>query len=295
MFGYAAYPVNCYSGIGAGVDCEGVWGDWGSCDAPCGASGQQIRHYVVTQQPSNGGSECPAFTDTKPCVGPPCPIDCGSHYGDFGQCIPHAGCGPSAGVQTAELVITTQPEYGGAACPPMTETQPCEIPCPVDCVSHYGDFGPCSADCGLGVQTAEIVITTQPEYGGAACPPTTKTQCCGETNPCEDAPLSCLDVAPPENWYLPGTQPGSGMGSDPVIMHAGTCAAVPSRGRHAVTICQDGPYVQQWTDGGPFYHCTGAASGGWGVGQANCCGLGYPSHDTQNANILAATRCVRYM
>ena len=106
---------------------------------------------------------------------------------------------------------------------------------------------------------------------------------------------ACSDAAPPENWYLPGDKPATGMGSDPCDMGecgGGTCAKVASSGSHKVTICKDWSGVQQWTEGGDFYHCKGAASGGWGVAKAYCCGLGAENANPgdQDAAILSATR-----
>ena len=37
--------------------CQGQWGSWSECDAPCGSSTRQ-RTYIVEQQAANGGLPC---------------------------------------------------------------------------------------------------------------------------------------------------------------------------------------------------------------------------------------------
>ena len=114
------------------------------------------------------------------------PVDCVvSDWSSWVTCS--ATCG--GGDQTRTRTITTQPSYSGAACPDLTETQSCNTnPCPVDCdVSDWSSWGTCSATCGGGDQIRTRTITTQPSYGGAACPDLTETQACN-TNPC---PVDC--------------------------------------------------------------------------------------------------------
>jgi hypothetical protein len=168
------------------VDCiVSDWSSWGTCSATCGG-GDQTRTRAITTQPSYGGAACPDLTETQACNTNPCPVDCVvSDWSSWGTCS--AACG--GGDQTRTRTITTQPSIGGAACPDLTETQACNTnPCPVDCVvSDWSSWGTCSAACGGGDQTRTRTITTQPSYGGAACPDLTETQACN-TNPC---PVDC--------------------------------------------------------------------------------------------------------
>jgi len=70
------------------------------------------------------------------------------------------------------------PASGGAACPALTENQPCNTtPC-VNCeVNPWGDWSSCSAACGGGTQTRSRTVET-PASGGAACPALTENQPC---------------------------------------------------------------------------------------------------------------------
>ena len=40
---------------GCPIDCEGEWGPWGECMAPCGTLGAQIRRFSVRQHEQFGG------------------------------------------------------------------------------------------------------------------------------------------------------------------------------------------------------------------------------------------------
>jgi len=78
--GGAACPVaagasdtqTCNTNIGCPVDCEGYWGNWGTCSAACG-EGTQTRAFVVTTPAANGGS-CPDLdgTESRACLEAPC-------------------------------------------------------------------------------------------------------------------------------------------------------------------------------------------------------------------------------
>eukprot|EP01050_Picozoa_sp_SAG11_P025099 SAG11_NODE_5555_length_1526_cov_2.592151_1_plen_440_part_10 len=59
---------------------------------------------------------------------------------------------------------------------------------PIDCVSSYGAFGPCSATCGGGTHTKHLSISTHAAHGGAACPASSVSQSCN-TNAC---PVDCV-------------------------------------------------------------------------------------------------------
>ena len=66
---------------------------------------------------------------------------------------------------------------------------PAPAPSPVDCQGNWSEWGPCSKQCGGGIQTSTFTRTRGPEHGGKACPdPTTKTRECN-IEPC--TPVDC--------------------------------------------------------------------------------------------------------
>lgn len=101
---------------------------------------------------------------------PPTPVDCVvSEWGAWGAC--------TNGTRTRTRTIVTQPANGGAACPPLTETQSC-----TDCVvSAWSEWGACVN----GVQTRTRTVITPASNGGAPCPPLTETQAC-------NSPVDCV-------------------------------------------------------------------------------------------------------
>jgi hypothetical protein len=58
-------------------------------------------------------------------------------------------------------------------------SQQCHVePCPVDCVSHWGTYGPCSNACAPGNQTRHKVVTVNAQHGGKPCGPLTSMKYC---------------------------------------------------------------------------------------------------------------------
>jgi hypothetical protein len=102
-------------------------------------------------------------------------------------------CGGGTRMRTRTVV--TPASGGGAACPPLTESEPCNTQScdPVDCaVSDWGDWGACSKSCGGGVHTRKRTVVTQPANGGKACPDLSETEACN-IQPC---PVDCV----PSKW-----------------------------------------------------------------------------------------------
>jgi Thrombospondin type 1 domain len=96
--GYRQYKVTSYtaaSGGGAACDnnvtyngqlfttnetctnCSGHWSDYGACSASCGG-GTQTSSYVIDQNASNGGADCPnrGQTQSQSCNTQACPVNC---------------------------------------------------------------------------------------------------------------------------------------------------------------------------------------------------------------------------
>jgi hypothetical protein len=145
------------------IDCEG---DWGECEGECGSTGTQT--FTVTVPAQFGGAEC-EFEDgaTQTCDTDPCPEDC---YGEWGDCVGECG---TTGEQT--FTILQEAAYGGVECEYEDgATQACEMdPCPIDC--EWSEWSECSADCGPGTQTREIVVEAQ--YGGLECEGEAEQEC----------------------------------------------------------------------------------------------------------------------
>jgi len=116
-----------------------------------------------------------------------CPINCAvSGWSAWSVCS--VTCG--GGMQTQTRTITTQPAFGGVACPALSQSQPCNTQgCPVNCaVSSWSAWSACSATCNGGSQTQTRTVVVQPKNGGAACPSLSQTQSCN-TQPC---PRNCV-------------------------------------------------------------------------------------------------------
>ena len=219
LYGGAACPTlressNCP------VACEvSDWSTFDSCTKACGG-GLQSQTRTIKTNTLFGGTPCPPLRNEQACNSNLCPLSCvTSEWSSWSPCsngitrrsmsvITPAAYGgscpdPSTMVQSSNCpldcvvgpwttwsacasngllnrtrLITVQPLYGGAACPPLTGSSNC----PVDCV--VGDWSTCTASCGGGTQTR--VIVTQAAYGGLACP--TLTQACN-TQAC---PVPCV-------------------------------------------------------------------------------------------------------
>ena len=104
------------------VDCVvSAWSPWGACSLPCGG-GTQIRTRTIITPASNGGMPCPVLEETQPCNTQPCPVDCVvSGWSEWSACS--VACG--GGTRTRTRTIITPASNGGAVCPTLEETEPC--------------------------------------------------------------------------------------------------------------------------------------------------------------------------
>ena len=77
------------------LDCEGVWGAWGSCSTICGG-GNRSRQFIVSFPAQNNGNLCIAAdgeTSLQACAQNPCPVDCVGEWGPYGNCSMECGGG----------------------------------------------------------------------------------------------------------------------------------------------------------------------------------------------------------
>lgn len=169
------------------------WTAWTPCSVVCGG-GTQSRTRTVVEAPFNGGSACPALSETQTCNNQGCPVDCTvGEWSDWSAC--DKPCGSGTQIQTRQ--ITQQPANGGKACPALTQSKACNTQgCPVDCqVGAWSTWSRCSKDCGGGTQTQTRQITVQPLNGGASCPVLTQSQACNS----QACPIDC-QVSAWNNW-----------------------------------------------------------------------------------------------
>ena len=209
------------SGAQANVDCVlSDWSSWGMCSRPC-SGGAQMRARTVLASASGLGVVCNAnaLSESKVCNPQACPVDClvsgwsyvfarrVFHHGDCDQDWVGGGCTTFSswtsctktcgnGTRTLVRNVTRLSAHGGANCPRLNETQPCETQrCPVDCrVSAWNSEGKCDRDCGGGKRVFTRTILTGPIFqthptdsslaSGAACPVLNKTETCN-TQSCD--------------------------------------------------------------------------------------------------------------
>ncbi|DAZ96625.1 TPA: hypothetical protein N0F65_005804 [Lagenidium giganteum] len=173
----------------AEIDCKvSEWSDWSQC-APAeggliGFFGNVIHREIweqkatrtVTQEAQYGGRRCPDLTKTKWCK----PVNCEvSTWSEWSACAKN-----DQGVweKTQTRTVTTQPQYGGDKCPDLVQHQTCPAE---DCkVSDFGKWSPCAlGDDGPWLRHHSRVVTSEPKYGGKACPNLDEGEVC--------APIHC--------------------------------------------------------------------------------------------------------
>ena len=191
------------------TDCVvGPWTDdlTRPCNVSCGTGTKGQKREITTQ-----GKDCPALTQTVPCVQSPCPTDCvvGPWTDDLTRPC-NVSCGTGTKGQKRE--ITIPPLYQGKECPALTQTTTCVQSCPIDCVvgtTWIDDLSqPCSVGCGTGTKGQKREIITHPMNQGQECPSLTQIVQCVQP----DCPSDCV-VGP---WTDDPTQPcnvscGTGM------------------------------------------------------------------------------------
>ena len=80
---------------GPPMACQGAFGSWGECSAPCGG-GTATRAFGVTRVALNGGADCEHKHDdqeTMACNAAPCPVACAGNWSEWGNCTKACGGG----------------------------------------------------------------------------------------------------------------------------------------------------------------------------------------------------------
>ncbi len=159
------------------IDCKvSAWSAWSACSLSCGSGSQRQTRTVVTA-PAYGGAACPALSQMQACNTQACPRNCAvSAWSAWSACSQSCG----SGVRTQSRSVLVSAANGGAACPALTQTQPCNThACPRNCVvSGWSAWSACSAQCGGGKQTSTRAVTVASANGGIPCPVLTRSQSC---------------------------------------------------------------------------------------------------------------------
>ncbi|KAL8437124.1 hypothetical protein Efla_007095 [Eimeria flavescens] len=161
----------CNADIPCPVDCSYTpWTSWGECMGECGI-GHQERTRRILSEAKFGGEPCQLTEETADCsLEEPCVEDCVlGNWGEWGACS--ATCG--GGYKRRQREVQTPPMNGGAPCDALEEFAPCaEFSCfGSDCeVSEWGEWGPCSKECGGGVHARERHVVSPRLGNGKECP-----------------------------------------------------------------------------------------------------------------------------
>jgi len=204
------------------VECQMTeWTAWSFCTSPCGG-GVQARAREITRRASQGGKPCGPIADERTCSNFACPQDClVGPWSAWDDCTQKCGTGD----QRRSRTITRKESFGGRGCPAsqdirMCNTRPCaaegnitvaesnvtalqlqnstnatiDTVSPVssvrntDCkVSPWGEFQPCSEECGGGERQRFREVLKIAQGNGKGCPALQDTRSCN-TRPC---PIQC--------------------------------------------------------------------------------------------------------
>jgi hypothetical protein len=157
----------------------GVWSAWGDCSATCSA-GNTERTREITTQPSSGGSQCGATTESTMCDAGLCPVDCKvSGWSASGTCSLQCG----GGEQTYVKIIEEQAVGSGAACPNGTDlvkTEACNThACPWAPVGEAGMLTGIEVIDGVGSASVQFHVNyaTQPAVFFGPAPKASDDEC----------------------------------------------------------------------------------------------------------------------
>ena len=182
-------PAGKYSALEGQTVCDDC--EAGSFSSSAGATSCQPCPAGFFN-PNTGASQCTACPGGKfqPETGATECLDCcagtnspaGSTSCDPGAWSDWSACSEACGGGTRERTRpVTQYNAGTVSCATETETEACNTqPCPIDCVvGEWSEWSACSSVCN-GISTRTRPILVEPQFGGAACPPTIETMPCNE-------------------------------------------------------------------------------------------------------------------
>ena len=164
-------PPEFFEEIPSPIDCVYTQSAWTECSQICDPDGSgpgtQTRTTTVISEPVNGGLECPGATIIQTCGEDRCPIDCQvSDWNWSGSCS--EDCDGGIEVATRDIIVNNQ--FGGATCPTLETTRPCNtFVCPEDCEGSFEEISSCTVSCGGGVRQLAFNVT-KPEIGTGICP-----------------------------------------------------------------------------------------------------------------------------
>jgi hypothetical protein len=195
-------------------DCHmTAWSVWSGCPADCSRK-EETRTRGVLYPPQLDGRACGPLVETRSCK-----TKCPNYHwytSSWSQCgILSNGNVTRCGVSFKQRVVfcvessaamkanETQP-VDDHLCDVTTKpvaTQPCQIPCPIDCVvSSWNAWEPCSITCGsAGVKRRTRKVLQAAKEGGAECPSLVQMSHC-EVVPCfawsSSQWSSCIGTSP---------------------------------------------------------------------------------------------------
>jgi hypothetical protein len=190
----SAYSGPSYASTQTPVNCQvSEWSDSGSCSVTmCGATGgTKTQTRTITTPVANGGTACPALTQTVPCNGPTC-VTCTG-----GMELNRA---TNTCLLSQQQIATNLQQTYGINVP--TYNPPTTPPGGVDCqVSGWtpGCPDPATLPCSGSMITQTRTVTQQPQNGGVACPPLTQQTGCPGT--CTQAYTSTQQTTNPSGSF----------------------------------------------------------------------------------------------
>ncbi|XP_075407973.1 A disintegrin and metalloproteinase with thrombospondin motifs 20 [Tenrec ecaudatus] len=137
-------------------------GPWGSCSGSC-AGGVQLRAVVCQDENGQNASDCPTASkppESKLCGSGPCPQ---WNHGSWGECTQTCGGGIKSRLVVCQFPngqIAEEQHCETLNKPPSVA--PCHVQkCPDDAAWRRGPWKSCSASCGKGIESREVLCIDQ--------------------------------------------------------------------------------------------------------------------------------------